>query len=103
MENGLLILALVALLFLSMYGFAYGSIALDKLKEKKAKEKELLILQQRRDDNLKKQEVRDEKLRKVMLRRDQIKHELKLLAEQKLNHDKLTKMRIEQMQTQKVS
>ena len=89
MENSLLILVLVAILFLSIYGFAYGSIALEKLKVKKAIQKELLLDQQRLEENARKQEIRDEKLRKVKKRRDEINHELKLLKQQKSNQAKM--------------
>ena len=38
MQNGYLILGIIALLFISMYGFAYYSVFMEKMKAQKNKE-----------------------------------------------------------------
>ena len=84
MENGLVILGIIALLFLSMYGYAYLSTAMVKVKlkreAKKIEEKEHLMRQER----IKKQEIINEKVRKFSKRREEIKHELMLLEKMKM-------------------
>lgn len=84
MDNGYIILGIIALLFLSMYGFAYLSVVQEKIKQKKN-----LKIQQEKDA-LKKQrlianqKIRDEKLRKFNKRKEEIQHELMLLEKMKL-------------------
>lgn len=83
MENGYVILGIIALLFLSMYGYAYLAVAVEKIKQKreanKAAEKEEL----RRLESLKKQAIIDEKVRKFNERKDEIQRELMLLEKMK--------------------
>lgn len=83
MENGYVILGIIALLFLSMYGYAYLAVAVEKIKQKreanKAAEKEEL----RRLERLKKQAIIDEKVRKFNERKDEIQRELMLLEKMK--------------------
>ncbi|TXE11133.1 hypothetical protein FUA26_08690 [Seonamhaeicola algicola] len=84
MDNGYIILGIIALLFLSMYGFAYLSVVQEKIKQKKN-----LKIQQEQEE-LKKQrlianqKIRDEKLRKFNQRKEEIQHELMLLEKMKL-------------------
>jgi hypothetical protein len=103
MDNGYIILSIVALLFLSIYGFSYASVTLGKYRAKKAMNNEMLLEEIRLQDNVKKQEIRDEKLRKQNKRREEISHELRLLEQMKENRDKSNKMRVEQMKKKKVS
>ncbi|MFD1163447.1 MULTISPECIES: hypothetical protein [Hwangdonia] len=103
MENGFVILSIVALLFLSIYGYTYGSVALAKIKQKKAEKKELMNEEMRLEERKRKQAMRDEKLRKQNKRREEIKHELKLLEEMKRNNERLNTMRVETMKEKKVS
>ena len=51
MENGYIIIGIVALLFLSMYGYAYASVAFEKIQEKKALKIELKKEQLRLEKN----------------------------------------------------
>jgi Flp pilus assembly protein TadB len=87
MENGFIILGIIALLFLSMYGFAYLSVAREKMRQKRnerrAKEKEEL----RRQESLRKQEIIDEKVRKFNERKKEIQFELQLLEKMKLKNN----------------
>tara|TARA_R110001583_G_scaffold61788_5_gene182268 strand:+ start:1037 stop:1306 length:270 start_codon:yes stop_codon:yes gene_type:complete len=83
MENGYLILGIIALLFLSMYGYAYLAVALEKLKQKRAAKKLIEKEELRRLESLKKQELIDEKVRKFNERKDEIQRELMLLEKMK--------------------
>ncbi|WP_067149814.1 hypothetical protein [Pseudotamlana agarivorans] len=83
MEYGFVVLGIVALLFLSMYGYSYISVAQEKAKMMKErqmrKEKEEL----RRERRLRHQAVIDEKVNKIAKRSEEIQRELKLLKEMK--------------------
>lgn len=83
MENGYVILGIIALLFLSMYGYAYFSVFMEKVKARKNKEveseKEAVRLEQRK----KNQELIDERVRKFNERKEEIHRELMLLEKMK--------------------
>lgn len=83
MENGYVILGIIALLFLSMYGYAYFSVFMEKIRARKNKElaieKEALRLEQRK----KNQEIIDERVRKFNKRKEEIHRELLLLEKMK--------------------
>ena len=83
MQNGYIILGIVALLFISMYGYAYFSVFLEKIKAKKNEEvtlqKEAMRLEHRR----KNQELIDERVRKFNERKEEIQRELMLLEKMK--------------------
>lgn len=83
MENGYLILGIIALLFLSMYGFAYYSVAREKMKQKREQKKEILKEERRRLESLKKKQIIDEKVRKFAERKKEIQFELQLLEKMK--------------------
>tara|TARA_R110002049_G_scaffold44064_2_gene129182 strand:+ start:2200 stop:2469 length:270 start_codon:yes stop_codon:yes gene_type:complete len=83
MENGYVILGIIALLFLSMYGYAYLAVALEKIKQKRAANKSIKKEELRRLESLKKQELIDEKVRKFNERKDEIQRELMLLEKMK--------------------
>ncbi|KAA5824075.1 hypothetical protein FPF71_10695 [Algibacter amylolyticus] len=83
MENGYIILGLIALLFLSIYGFSYLSVAREKMNQKKQQQKELEKAQLRRQARIKNQELIDERVRKFNERKEEIQHELMLLKKMK--------------------
>ncbi len=83
MENGYLILGLIALLFLSMYGYAYLAVALEKLKQKKDANRSVEKEELRRLESLQKQEYINEKVRKFNKRKEEIQQELMLLDKMK--------------------
>jgi len=83
MENGYIILGLIGLLFLSMYGFSYISVAKEKMKQKKAQQKELEKAELRRQARIKHQELISEKVRKFNERKEEIQNELMLLKKMK--------------------
>ncbi len=79
MENGYVILGIVALLFLCMYGYAYASVLLEKVQEKKALKIELKKEQLRLEEKAIKQKVRDEKMSQLNKRSEEIRLELEKL------------------------
>lgn len=83
MQNGYIILGIIALLFISMYGFAYYSVFMEKIKAKKNKEldaeKEAMRLEQRK----KNQELIDARVNKFNERKEEIHRELMLLEKMK--------------------
>jgi len=83
MQNGYIILGIIALLFISMYGFANYSVFKEKVRARKIKEKEAekeaMILEQRK----KNQELIDERVRKFNERKEEIHRELMLLEKMK--------------------
>lgn len=91
--NGYITLGIIALLFLAMYAYAYGSVYLD-LRAKKRTENEL---KQRKEAlqrlKMRKQRQRDEKLLKIQRRSKEIKERLKelerdrVLMAQKFKHN----------------
>lgn len=84
MENGFVILGIIALLFLSMYGYAYGSVLSEKLnqrKESKKREKEEALRMERRAER---QRLIDEKINRFSRRSAEIQKELELL--EKMNN-----------------
>ncbi|WP_194767125.1 hypothetical protein [Tamlana sp. I1] len=83
MENGFVILGIVALLFLSMYGYSYLSVAREMAKMKKEKQIQKDRDELRRERRLKHQAIIDEKVRKFNERREEIQRELKLLKDMK--------------------
>jgi Flp pilus assembly protein TadB len=83
MENGYVILGIIALLFLSMYGYAYLSVALEKIKAIREKKRNVHKLELRRQESLKKQEIIDEKVRNFNERKEEIQKELMLLGKMK--------------------
>jgi hypothetical protein len=83
MDNGFIILGIIALLFLSMYGFSYFSVAREKINQKKIQQKELDKAESRRQARIKNQELIDERVRKFAERKEEIQHELMLLEKMK--------------------
>lgn len=84
MENGFVILGIIALLFLSMYGYAYLSTEMVKIKLKREAKKALAKEELRKQASLRNQEIIDEKVRKFNKRKEEIQHELMLLEKMKL-------------------
>jgi uncharacterized membrane protein len=83
MENGLVILGIITLLFLSMYGYSYLSVAREKMKVKKEQKVQLEKDALRREKRLAHQAIIDEKVRKFNKRKEEIQRELKLLEKMK--------------------
>lgn len=83
MENGFVILGIIALLFLSMYGYAYLAVAVEKIKQKREANKVAEKAELRRLESLKKQAIIDEGVRKFNERKEEIQRELMLLEKMK--------------------
>ncbi|KJD31391.1 hypothetical protein PK35_14875 [Tamlana nanhaiensis] len=79
MENGYVILGIVALLFLSMYGYSYWSVFKEKIIQKRAHEEQLKKQEIRRQRRLKNQALIDAKVNAFNKRKAEIKHELSML------------------------
>ncbi len=79
MENGFVILGIIALLFLSMYGYSYLSVYREKQKQNREKKKEVEKQEVRRQRRLAYQAMIDEKVEKFNKRKEEIQHELMLL------------------------
>ncbi|MCB4808161.1 hypothetical protein LG651_07830 [Tamlana sp. 62-3] len=79
MENGYVILGIVALLFLSMYGYSYWSVFREKMAQKKIKEEEQKKRELRRERRLKNQALIDAKVNAFNKRKAEIKQELNML------------------------
>lgn len=83
MDNGYIILGIIALLFLSMYGFSYLSVSREKMAMKREKKNQLKKDALRREKRLKHQEIIDEKVRKFNKRKEEIRIEMQLLEKMK--------------------
>ena len=87
MDNGWIILGIIALLFLSMYLYAYGSTNYAIKKEEKARQRKLAEAQEKEQrlkaEMAERQKQREEKYRLANERSLEIQKELKRLA--KLN------------------
>ncbi|SFZ92771.1 hypothetical protein SAMN05428642_102972 [Flaviramulus basaltis] len=79
MENGYVILGIIALLFLSMYGYSYLSVVREKMVQKREQKAQLDKEELRRQRRLKNQEIIDEKVRLFNKRKEEIQHELMML------------------------
>jgi len=97
MENGLLILGLIGLLFLCMYGYSYGTVARERVKEKR-KQQELDRLQElKKEERAKRRKIYNEKLAKLKRRSEEIRLELQRLEKVNLNTDSKDKQKVEQI------
>lgn len=108
MEHGYLILAILALLFTSIYGYSYIPVILEKKKEKRLKMEQAELEEARKTMNLAKKDVRDEKLNKSLKRSAEIRMELELLELKKINRsglfeEELHRMKVEKMKKQQAS
>lgn len=83
MDNGIIILSIIGLLFLSIYGFSYLSVAREKMKQKKYQQQELEKAELRRQARIRNQEFIEERVRKFNERKEEIQHELILLNKMK--------------------
>ncbi|WP_308993488.1 hypothetical protein QLS71_011960 [Mariniflexile litorale] len=83
MQNNYVILGILALLFISMYGYAYFSVILEKMRERKNKQKNIEKEELRRLESKRKQELIDERVRKFNERKEEIHRELMLLEKMK--------------------
>lgn len=108
MENGLLIIGLISLLFLSMYGYAYGSVKAERRKLKKEQQELERIEAIKKEERIIRQKARDEKLAKLKKRSDEIRLELNRLEKVNLksatkDQQKVERMKIRIEQKQKAS
>jgi len=83
MENGYVILGIIALLFLSMYGYAYFSVSIVKIKQKREAKRLIAKEELRRQESLEKQKIIDAKVEKFNERKEEIQRELMLLEKMK--------------------
>lgn len=79
MENGLIILGLIALLFLSMYGYAYGSVTMEKSREKKRQQELERLEAIKSEERAQRRKAHNEKLEKLRKRSEEIRLELNRL------------------------
>jgi len=108
MEHGYLILALVVLLFISMYGYSYIPAILEKRKEARLKMEQTALEEARSREKLMMQELREDRLNKSLKRSAEIRMELQRLEQIKLNRmglfeEELNLMKIEKMKKQQAS
>lgn len=97
MENGLLIIGLIGLLFLSMYGYAYGMVALEKMKIKKQQQEIERLEAIKKEERLLRQKAREEKLAKLKKRSDEIRLELNRLEKVNLKRATKDQKKVEKM------
>ena len=90
MENGYIILAIITLLFLSMYGYSYLSVAREKMALNSNKKKQLVKEELRQQRRLKHQEMIDEKVKAFSKRKEEIQHELMLLERMNAKKQKVS-------------
>ncbi|MDO7173911.1 hypothetical protein [Mariniflexile sp. AS56] len=83
MQNGYVILGIIALLFLSMYGYAYFSVVVEKIKGLKNRKSDIEKEELRLQERLRKQEVINERVRRFNARKEEIHRELILLEKMK--------------------
>ena len=83
MKNGYVVLGILALLFLSMYGFAYFSVLIENMRNKKQMKLENEKEELRRQESIKKQELINARVAKFNKRKEEIQHELMLLEKMK--------------------
>lgn len=105
MEHGYLILAILALLFVSMYGYSYIPVIMEKRKEKRLKIEQEELEEARKKGNLMKQELREEKLNKSLKRSAEIRTELQRLDQMKKNgtglfQEELNQLKVDKMKKQ---
>lgn len=97
MENGLLILGLILLLFVAMYGYAYGTVAWEKMQFKKQEEDIKRLEAIRQEERAQKQKERDEKLEKLRKRSEEIRMELNRLEKVNLQRATADQKKVEKM------
>ncbi|WP_242085426.1 hypothetical protein [Aestuariivivens sediminis] len=92
MMNGWVILSIVALLFIGMYIYANIFVFLERIREKKRKKEELHNLELLEQEKERKNQIREEKFKKIRDRSEEIKQELKRLELMKANRMKSQKV-----------
>lgn len=83
MENGYVILGIIALLFLSMYGYSYLSVFREKMIQRAEQAKQLEKEELRRQRRAENQEIIDKRVEAFNKRKEEIQHELMLLEKMK--------------------
>ncbi|MGE5943523.1 MAG: hypothetical protein ACM31G_04195 [Flavobacteriales bacterium] len=102
MEHGYLILAILVLLFTSIYGYSYIPVVLEKRREKQLKIEHAELEETMKREKLMKQELRDEKLSKSLKRSMEIRMELQQLEQMKKNRAGLFEEELHQMKVDKM-
>ena len=97
MENGLIILGLIALLFLSMYGYAYGTVTLEKMRLKKREQELQRMAAIKNEERIQRQKAREEKLANLKKRSDEIRLELNRLEKVNLQNATKDQAKVERM------
>ena len=97
MENGVYVLGLIGLLFLCIYGYAYGSVAIEKMKSKKYYQELDRIAAIKKEERLVKQKAREEKLEKLRKRSNEIRLELNRLEKVNLQRATTDQIKVEKM------
>jgi hypothetical protein len=102
MEHGFLILTILVLLFASIYGYSYMPVYFEKRREKRLKIEQARLNELYNKEKLRKQEIRDEKLNLILKRSAEIRKELQLLEQMKINRksfneDDMYQMKVDQM------
>lgn len=105
MEHGYLILALVTLLFISMYGYSYIPLILEKRKETRLKIEEAALEEARNRERSLKQDLREGRLNRSLKRSGEIRMELQRIEQMKLNRmglfeEELNMMKVDKMKKQ---
>lgn len=93
MEQGIVVLVIIALLFTGMYVYAYSSVYFEKLKLKKAYKQELELASLRLEEKARKQEIRNEKILEMDARREERQQQFSRLTE--LRQELIRKGKIE--------
>ncbi|MCL5130458.1 MULTISPECIES: hypothetical protein [unclassified Algibacter] len=85
MENGYVIIGIIALLFLSMYGYSYLSVLKEKAKQKEESQKQKEAQEIRRKARIEKQDALLERVRLFNERKEENRAELMMLGKDKKN------------------
>ncbi|MDO7138357.1 hypothetical protein [Algibacter lectus] len=83
MENGYVIIGIIALLFVSMYGYSYWSVFKEKAKQKEEGLMQKKAQEKRRQDRVEKQEALLERVRVFNERKEEKRAETRMLRKVK--------------------
>ncbi|MGC6430012.1 MAG: hypothetical protein ACON5F_03120 [Jejuia sp.] len=100
MENGLLIIGLIALLFLCMYGYAYGTVAAEKAKAKKEQQELERLEAIKQEERAQRRKAHNEKLEKLRKRSEEIRLELNRLEKVNFTSATTDQLKVEKMKEQ---
>ncbi|MWW26560.1 hypothetical protein [Algibacter lectus] len=83
MENGYVIIGIIALLFVSMYGYSYWSVFKEKARQKEEGLMQKKAQEKRRQDRVEKQEALLERVRVFNERKEEKRAETRMLRKVK--------------------